>query len=303
MKKIHGGLSRISCPSLAELNALLVVAELKSFTKAAQALNLTQSAVSRQISSLEDFLGVPLFIRANGRLLVTEQAVHYISKIESPLEQLERASNDLKLLKTMGGELRLSTLPTFAAKWLIPKLPTFFQIAPEVTLSFVSHTKAYVTDDPNAPDAAIRFGSGNWPNEEALYLEGKEVCAIMSATKKPITTQDGLNKATLLHHTTVLAAWPEWLTIKKMKINSPKNGTQFDQFTLLVQAASLGLGVALVPRCLVQDDINAGRVQEIFAQARVSLSNGYYLCNPESKSGLPALSTFKKWLSAHLDGY
>jgi LysR family transcriptional regulator, glycine cleavage system transcriptional activator len=300
MKKIHGGLSRISCPSLAELNALLVVAELKSFTKAAQALNLTQSAVSRQISSLEEFLGVSLFVRANGRLLLTEQAVHYISKIESPLEQLERASNDLKLLKTVGGELRLSTLPTFAAKWLIPKLPTFFQTAPEVTLSFVSHTKAYVTDDPDAPDAAIRFGSGNWPNEESLYLEGKEVCAIMSTAKKPIHSQDGLNKATLLHHTSVLTAWPEWLTIKKMKHTNAKSGTQFDQFSLLVQAASLGLGIALVPRCLVQDDINAGRVQEIFSHARVNLSNGYYLCNPESKSDLPAINTFKKWLNEQL---
>jgi LysR family transcriptional regulator, glycine cleavage system transcriptional activator len=133
-----------------------------------------------------------------------------------------------------------------------------------------------------------------------LYLEGKEVCAIMSATKKPISNQDGLNKATLLHHASVLTAWPEWLTIKKLKHTSPKNGTQFDQFSLLVQAASLGLGVALVPKCLVQDDINAGRVQEIFTQARVSLSNGYYLCNPESKSGLPALNTFKKWLSDQL---
>jgi DNA-binding transcriptional LysR family regulator len=199
MKKIHGGLSRIACPSLAELNALLVVAELKSFTKAAQALNLTQSAVSRQISSLEQFLGVSLFIRAKGRLLVTDQAAHYISKIESPLDQLERASNDLKLLKTVGSELRLSTLPTFAAKWLIPKLPTFFQSSPEVTLSFVSHTKAYVTDDPNAPDAAIRFGSGNWLNEQAFYLEGHQVCAIMSASKKPVTTLEGLNNATSPH--------------------------------------------------------------------------------------------------------
>jgi LysR family transcriptional regulator, glycine cleavage system transcriptional activator len=297
MKKIHGGLSRIACPSLAELNALLVVAELKSFTKAAQALNLTQSAVSRQISSLEQFLGVSLFIRAKGRLLVTDQAAHYISKIESPLDQLERASNDLKLLKTVGSELRLSTLPTFAAKWLIPKLPTFFQSSPEVTLSFVSHTKAYVTDDPNAPDAAIRFGSGNWLNEQAFYLEGHQVCAIMSASKKPVTTLEGLNKATLLHHTSVLTAWPEWLTIKKLKAANSKNGTQFDQFSLLVQAASLGLGIALVPRCLVQEDINAGRVQEIFPDPKVRLSNGYYLCHPESKSRLPALITFKKWLS------
>ncbi|WP_179587286.1 LysR substrate-binding domain-containing protein [Pigmentiphaga litoralis] len=286
-------------PPLHLLRTFSTVARFGSISRAAEALHVTQGAVSKQIQELERWIDVPLFERARKRLSLTPAGERYHTVIRPLLAQLEAATLDLITSGDGGGALHLSTLPTFGAKWLIPRLPDFQHRHPQVALHFVPYVHGYDFTRPDL-DCSILFGEGHWPDAHAHYLAGSDVVLIAppEASGVPsVETPDDVSRHTLLQHVSVPQAWLQWSDTHAVHTIDPLAGPQFDQFHTLIRAVMVGMGLALVPRCLVQDEITAGLV---VAPAGMSYrsNSGYWFCYPEARANQATLTRFKDWLVA-----
>lgn len=297
-------LRRLS-PPLHLLRAFSTVARFGGVSRAAEALHLTQSAVSKQVKELEGWVDVPLFDRNRKRLSLTPAGERYEKAVRAVLAQLEAATLELITSGDGGGALHLSSLPTFAAKWLIPRLPQFQQQHPQVTLHFVPYVHSYDFERPEL-DCSILFGEGHWPGAHAHYLTGNDVALIAPRTRVadwPIANARDVARHTLLRHVTVPDAWLRWSETHGVPgLIDPLAGPQFDQFQTMIRAVMAGMGLALVPRCLVQDEITAGLVREPLPaeplRGGYQSDMGYRFCYPEGRTQLHALQCFLQWLLA-----
>ncbi|HWI82518.1 LysR substrate-binding domain-containing protein [Ramlibacter sp.] len=290
-------LRRLS-PPLHLLRSFSAVVRFGSVSRAAEALHLTQSAVSKQIKELEAWVGVPLFGRARKRLALTPAGEHYEKTVRALLGQLEAATLELITSDEGAGVLHLSSLPTFGAKWLIPRLPMFQQLHPQITLQFVPYVHSYDFERPEL-DCSILFGEGHWPGAQAHYLTGKDVALIaprLATAAWRIEAPADVAQHTLLWHVTVPEAWQRWSETHGVGGLDPLAGPQFDQFQTMIRAVMAGMGVALVPRCLVQDEITAGVVREPLPGGGYRSDLGYWFCYPERRSQRHALDCFRRWL-------
>jgi LysR family transcriptional regulator, glycine cleavage system transcriptional activator len=284
-------------PATHLLRAFVMTARHDSISRAADALHLTQSAVSKQIIELEGSVGVKLFERVRKRLVLTPAGQRYEAVVRPLLAQLEAATLDLITSGDGGGALHISCLPTFAAKWLIPRLPDFQKQHPQIALQFVPFAQGYTFDRADL-DGSILFGQGHWPGAEATYLTGREVMLIAppAPKSKPLLRKpQDISKFTLLQHATVPQAWAHWCEAHGVKNINPLSGPQLDQFHSLIRAVMAGMGLALVPRCLVQDDVNSGLVSAPLDDGYTD-DSGYYLVCPEAKANLVPLNHFRQWL-------
>jgi DNA-binding transcriptional LysR family regulator len=289
-------------PPLHLLRAFSTVRRFGGVSRAAEALQLTQSAVSKQVRDLEDWVGVPLFERARNRLVLTPAGERYEDAVRAVLAQLEKATLELVASDDGVGSLRLSSLPTFAAKWLIPRLPQFQQQHPEVSLHFVPYVQGYDLGRPEL-DCSILFGDGHWPAARSHYLAGNDVALIAPRSRVAdwsIAAPGDVRRYTLLRHVTVPDAWLRWGEIHGVGSSGLPAGPQFDQFQTLIRAVVAGMGLALVPRCLVQDEIAAGLVREPLRDGGYRSHLGYWLCYPEARSRLQPLICFREWLMASI---
>ena len=157
------------CPSLTDLQAFEVAARHSSFTRAAQELCVTQGAVSKQVKHLEEFVGVELFLRIRQGLVLTEAGRSYLTKVQAGLGQIEAATVELIAHQGQGGTLNLTCMPTFGARWLIPRLTAFMRLRPDIHVEFLPHRQGYDFSTPEL-DAAVRFGEGIWPGSGADYI-------------------------------------------------------------------------------------------------------------------------------------
>jgi LysR family transcriptional regulator, glycine cleavage system transcriptional activator len=288
------------CPSITEIQAFESASRHLSFTKVASELHCTQGAVSRQIASLEETVGVTLFERTAHGLVLTVAGASYLPVVRRVLTELEAATLQMLNHSGVGGSLTVTSLPTLSAKWLIPKLADFYRNHPEVALDFLPFSRGYDLSDPHI-DVAIRYGEGNWAGCRATYLLGREAIVIVppqiaAAQRKKLKACD-LPAIGLLHHTSLPHAWADWFSAQNAHDTNPHVGKRLEQFTLIIQAVSANLGAAVVPHFLVSEDIAQGRVFAPFARG-VTLSCGYYACVPEAKKNLPAAQTFVRWLVA-----
>ena len=291
-------------PPLHLLKAFVTTARFGSVSRASESLHLTQSAVSKQIAELEDMTGVLLFERIRKRLVLSPPGVRYEAAIKPLFAQLEAATLELITSSDGGGALHLSTLPTFGAKCLIPRLPAFQALHPQIALHFVPYVQGYDFSRADL-DCSILFGDGNWPGAVAEYIAGHEMALIappvLPSTPSAITTAQDLVGMTLLHHVSVPQAWARWADVHGVTGLNPLAGPQLDQFHSLIRAVMAGMGVALVPYCLVKDDIAAGLVSAPLQAAYWGGywgDTGYYLCYPEARSHLQPLNHFRDWLLA-----
>ncbi len=279
------------------LRAFSSVVRFGGVSRAAEALHLTQSAVSKQVHELEEWVGVPLFERQRRRLLLTPAGEHYEKAVSALISRLEAATLEVMASSKGSGAVNISVLPTFCAKWLIPRLPLWQQSHPNITLHFVPYVQGYDFSDPTL-DCSILFGDGHWPGAQSLYLSGNEVALIAPAGDAiaPIRTVHDVPRHVLLRHVTVPEAWQRWSETHGVHGMDGLGGPQFDQFGSLIRAVSVGLGVALVPRCLVQDEIAAGNVTEPLPQAGYTSALGYWLCYPDARARLAPLARLREWL-------
>ena len=286
-------------PPIHLLKAFSTTVRFGSISRAAEALHLTQSAVSKQVQELERATGVPLFERVRKRLSLTPAGRRYEAALRPILAQLEAATLELITSGDGGGALHLSTLPTFGAKWLIPRLPAFQRAQPQIALHFVPYVQGYDFHRPDL-DCSILFGDGHWPGAVADYLNGREVMLIAPPAPKgkpQLRRARDVARHRLLQHVSVPNAWSHWLAAHGVEGVNAFAGPQLDQFHSLIRAVSAGMGLALVPRCLVRDDVAAGLVSAPLDDGYTD-DLGYWLCYPEAKAHLPPLVGFRSWLLA-----
>ena len=286
-------------PPIHLLQAFVTTAHFGSISRAAQALHLTQSAVSKQVQDLEKHLGIALFERVRQGVTPTPAGRRYEASVRRLLAQLESATLEAIASAEQCGSLQLAVLPAFSSRVLIPRLPQLAQQHPELVLQFVPYTHGYDFNRPDL-DCAIRFGDGHWPGAPPIYLTGKQVMLIAPPAPhrggRWRRAQD-VQGQVLLHHMHVPDAWEEWCNAQGVRNVNAFAGPQLDDYQALIRAVSVGLGVALVPECLVADDVARGIVTAPLRAAHVS-RYGYWLCHPEDRASFEPLVKFRDWLLA-----
>ena len=285
-------------PSISSLRALEALDRLGSASAAADELTLTQSAVSRQLQTLEAQLGVRLIQRDRKRLTLTPAAHEYVAEIRQSLNQIAQASLRLHVTP-VGGTLHLAILPTFGMRWLVPRLPDFARLHPDITINMSTRLRPFnFASEPF--DAAIHFGEPDWPGTERLLLKVERVVPVCAPALLPSgAPKDAaeLLKLPLLHIQTRPRAWQDWFAQQGVTVPSPLPGTVHDQFTTINQAAVHGLGVALLPSYLIEQDLATGRLITAFTGA-VETVGAYYLVWPSTKSDDPSLREFRHWVAS-----
>lgn len=284
-------------PSIEALVAFEAAARHQSFTRTAEELSLTQSAVGRQIACLEEYLGVRLFNRVRKRLTLTEIGQSYARQTRENLERIENDTLAAMAHCGKGGILELAVIPTFATRWLIPRLPQFYAQHSDITLNLTTRAEPFMfTDTPF--DAAIHFGNPAWPGAIAHHLFGEEMTPVCSPglLGGPVRLQPSeLGRFNLLHQSARVDAWRLWFRLAGIHEVNCMKGQRYELFSMLVEAARAGLGVALVPRFLVLNELASG---ELVMPCELSLRNdkGYYLIYPECKQNSSLLGAFETWL-------
>ena len=293
-------LPRKYLPSISSLRALEALDRLGSATAVAQELHQTQSAVSRQLKGLEEQLGLSLFIRKNRRLVLTPEARTYAEEMRKALGQIAQASMKLSL-NPVGGSVNLAILPTFGMRWLVPRLADFIKTNPEVTINFSTRLERFsFAAEPF--DAAIHFGNPSWPGTESLRLKSDAVvpvCAPMLLQGRTLSKPADVLDLPLLHIATRPDGWAAWFAHQGVDAGQV-TGTVHDQFSTITQAALHGLGVALVPDYLVEQDLAAGRLVSAWGGA-IESPGAYHLVWPAEKSTDAALLKFRDWLAGQAE--
>ncbi len=290
---------RLSVPSLSALAAFEAAARHGSFTRAAEELNLTQGAISRQVAHLEKVLGVGLFERAKKRVSLTVAGAAYAAEIREGLSILAAATVSTMAFRGAAGLLNLAILPTFGTRWLIPRLPRFTEAHPGITINFA--TKLVPFDfTREAIDAAIHFGDPVWPGARLHRLMGEEIVPVASpalVARFGISDAADMLKAPLVQQSTRPRAWANWLEQQGLTPQRALMGPRFEQFAMVSQAAVAGLGLAIVPRFLVEEELRSGALVIPVDRSLIG-QEGYYLVYPEEKANLPAVTSFRDWLLA-----
>jgi len=286
-------------PGLKALSCFEQTARHGSVSRAAEELYLTQSAVSRQLQGLETWLNCKLFMRKKQRLILTPEGEDYLQAIRPALDQLETAT--LKLLSggSDGGVLTIAAPPTFGSRRLIPFLPDFRARHPDIVINFISRI-GMPDFDREQIDIAVLFGNGDWNGLEAQRLEGEDMVPIcspglianMDHTPKP----DDLRQFSLLHIATRPNGWRDWLKAANLEGIDGENGPKFEHFTMAMQAAIAGLGVALLPTFAIGDEMANGRIIAPFGPPRASPYHYFAAC-PQSRVRTPKIRAFMKWLA------
>lgn len=279
-------------PPLTTLRAFEAAARLGSFSRAAEEISVTHSAVSHQVRALERALGTPLFQRNGKRVSLTEAGKHLASRVSAALRDIADAAQFVRR-RDRGRVLTVSTLPSFAARWLMPRLGRFMEEHPEIDVNL--HTSIALVDmERDEVDLAIRFGKGSWPGLEALKFMDDELFPVASPTfnrgRFP-TRPAELTKFRLMRSDDEF--WAPWFEAAGVRIEEPRSPV-FSDSALLLQAAVGGRGIALARRSIAEDDLRAKRLVRLFDVA-ASAHGANYLVWPKGKLSANA-ALLRDWL-------
>lgn len=283
-------------PPLNSLKCFEAAGRLLSFTRAGKELNVTQAAVSHQIKVIEEDLGVSLFIRYPRRLALTEQGKALLPEVMEAFDKVSSAVAALSKVQT-SNTISVRLAPSFAAKWLSPRLKYFWLQYPEIDLCLY-HAHPAVDFDREEIDIAVSYGKGDWPGVVAdplLSLDFFPVCPPgFMDNDKPLTELDNLRYYTLLHDAN-FECWNDWLKLAGVEDVNANKGTIIDDTNVLIQAAVDGQGIALGSMTFVGDLLESGRLVRPFD---ISLNNefAYYVVCPPAHLKNPAVKAFKDWL-------
>lgn len=302
---------RRAIPSTQALACFEAAARHESYTKAAQELALTQSAVSRQIITLEAFVGVALFRRTRHGVSLTAAGIRYARKVRTWLQALERDTLDLMAHQGDGGTITLAAVPTFATRWLLPRLPQLAQQHPDITVHIETQTRPFLFADTRF-DAALYAGTPeqvtNWPGVQALRLMDEDIAPVCSPTLLarvaqchpahaawPQIAPQILAQLPLLQQSTRPHGWQQWF--QSMNVNAPYalDGPRYELFSMLAVAATHGMGAALIPPMLIEAELARGELVIVCPQM-LHGERSYYLITPQQQAPSQALTHFSLWL-------
>jgi LysR family glycine cleavage system transcriptional activator len=279
-------------PFLNGIRAFEAAARAESFAKAAGELNVTPAAVSRMVALLEQRLGVPLFERKANRLTLTAAGRAYVGGLTPILDQLANLTAQVAALAG-SRVLTIGVGPTFATRWLIPRLADFQRREPEVEVRFATGGATVPYNDEWT--CGVRLGDGNWPGFAAERLFAADLRPVCSpATAKRLRTAEDLRNVTLLRVAHAADEWPRWFgAVGLSKVRA--RGPEFEYYGQALQAAADGVGVAMGISPYVDDDLDAGRLIAPFAQS-VSKGEHWYLVYREGRRDEAAFQAFRAWI-------
>lgn len=281
------------------LRAFEACARHLSVSRAAEELHLTQSGVSRQLAQLEELVGVKLFFRVRRRLSLTPTGVDYAEEIRAALLHIRSATQALQAHQGVGGTLTIAVAPTFGTRWLMPRMQGFQRFRPRIMVNLLNYSAAQAPLDFEAEyiDAAIFAETTPWPGTIGHQLMAEDmvpVCAPALLADGQLASVGDLAGHTLLQHTTQPRAWQDWLKAHGGKGIDGMRGPEFQHMAMVAEAAAAGLGVALLPRFLIAEELASGRLALAF-NVEPFTSRSYFLVHPDRQVG-PALAAFRDWI-------
>jgi LysR family transcriptional regulator, glycine cleavage system transcriptional activator len=268
-----------------------------SITRAANELALTESAVSRQISQLEDQLGVQLFHRIKKRLSLTRAGTAYARDVAEVLERLEKDTFDVMATEGEGGTLEIAVLPTVGSQWLIPRMTDLYARHPKLTVSLSARSSRFLFSETRF-DGALCFGTATWPGAQTDYLFDEDLAVVAGGDllrQETPWTPDTILQQRLLHLVTRPASWATWAAAAGMSGLNLLKGPRFELQSMLIEAAVAGQGIALLPRFLIEAPLARGELK-VVSEVGVRSDGAYYFAFPEEKAGEPQLQLFRAWL-------
>ncbi|MDX5392289.1 MAG: transcriptional regulator GcvA [Caulobacteraceae bacterium] len=302
------GAERRRLPPLNALRAFEAAARHLNFSRAADELAVTPGAVSQQIQNLEDYVGAALFKRTPKGLLLTDAAQTALPALREAFDRLAEAAS-LLTAAVDGRRLTLTAAPSFAAKWLVPRLGDFEEAHPQVDV-WLSAGMEVVDLAAGEVDVAIRYGAGRYPGLEVMPLMSETVLPVASPdllARIPLNDPADLKNHILLHDgSPELDAscpdWAMWLAARGLRNVDGSRGPRFNQSSLVIEAAVNGRGVALAKRTLAQADLEAGRLVAPL-QIATAVDFAYYLVHPKAKGRLPQVKAFVAWIKAQAEAH
>jgi len=291
-------------PALSAMKVFEVVGQTRSFTRAGELLNLTQSAVSRQVRNLEDQLGEQLVIRRHHHLDLTPSGAELLSALQQAFHDVEATLRNIREKGNLK-RLRINAPPTFAKRWLMPRLAELQSVLPDIDLSMTTEPNDRLAER-GMLDCAIRFGDGEWPGlrSERLFTERHiAVCAPQLLTDMPAGDAFDLARFKLLH---VLAAadrryltWQRWLDAAGYGSHDTSGGLEFDLLDLVIEAACNGLGLAVADQVMVAPLMREGRLVQVL-DVEVEGHESYWLVTRTDRATSPHVDRFKIWLNEQI---
>lgn len=290
-------------PPLRALAAFEATARNMSFTKAAAELNVTPAAVSQQIKVLEKNLSARLFRRMNRRILLTEAGELYYSSISSAFSEMTSATERIGS-KAMPRVLNIRSAPSFAAKWLLPRLTEFIAQDPEVDVRLDASNEKTDFSRENV-DLEIRFGDGNW---RGLHVQPlcREITIplaspILSQRYAIRSAEELASGVPLIHSVKCPVSWEMWFAAQKVQQHGPLRGPRFDRSFMAIEAARMGLGVVLDCDILAQRELASGDLVRPFEPRRTFAQTVHWLVIPHQSFEQDKTRRFRDWLLGHPD--
>ena len=290
-------------PPLNPLRAFEVAARHLSFTRAAEELFVTASAVSHQVKALEESLGIALFVRDSKGLSLTSAAKAYLPGVQEAFRQLAFATHQLQRERSIPA-LKMNLPPTFAVKWLIPRMDRFMQAHPDIDLK-ISTFKHMVDFSREDFDMAMRYGRGVYPglhSERFLPVEVFPVCSpALLRGAKPLVEPSDLRHHVLLHDDSTYddvsnPNWAAWLKHAGVSGVDTTRGPAFWPSHLVIDAAIGGAGVALVKRCWIRRDLAEGRLVQLFPELTLPVEFSYFFVYPQDRADDARIQAFMRWV-------
>lgn len=292
---------RRKIPATHTLLCFEAAARHESYTRAAQELALTQSAVSRQVAALEEYLGQPLFTRTRHGVALTPRGREYAAQVAERLLALER--DTLNAMSTQGtqGAIHLAAVPTFATRWLIPRLPQLQEEHPDIVVHIETRTRPFLFADTGF-DAALYAGTAeqvaNWAGTQATLLVHEEVlpvCAPRLLGQAGAWSPQAIAELPLLQQSTRPFGWSQWFDAMGGATPHALSGPRYELFSMTATAAIHGMGVALVPRLLIETELARGDLV-VACDQPLRGERAYYLVVPQRDGESDAVALFKEWL-------
>jgi len=295
-------------PPLNSLRAFEAAARHLNFSRAADELAVTPGAVSQQIQNLEDYVGAPLFKRTPKGLLLTDAAQTALPALREAFDRLAEAAS-LLTAAVDGRRLTITAPPSFAAKWLVPRLGAFERAHPQVEV-WLSAAMELIDLSTGEVDVAIRYGAGRYPGLEVKRLVSETVLPVLSPAllaETPLEKPEDLAAHVLLHDGSPdlddsCPDWSMWLAARGVRGVDGQRGPRFNQSSLVIEAAVNGRGVALAKHTLAQADLEAGRLVAPL-QIATAVDFAYYLVHSKAKARLPQVKAFISWIEAEAQAH
>jgi LysR family glycine cleavage system transcriptional activator len=283
-------------PPLSALRPFEAAARLESFSRAADELHLTHGAISRQVRALEDHVGAQLFTRHGKRVALTQSGRAFADRVRAALQDIQLAAEAVSPTRR-GNRLTVSVLPSFASRWLMPRLMRFMEAHPEIEVSVMATTALanFTTDEV---DIGIRFGRGPYPPLVCeTFLEDEWFPVASPKLKMP------RHPAELLHMRIIREDrdyWDEWFVAAGVKLDKPlAGGPYFNDATFTILAATRGEGIAMTRRSIVGEDLERGTLRRLF-DVSLKTHERYWFVSPKELAELPKVKAFREWVKAEL---